>query len=456
LGGRGVQAVDGREMVRRLLPWYLLHRFRNVVLAVEVEEEEGRGVARVREVELYVSPNAPYVFVPGASMMLYAPFIRARYEVAASGSGESEVVISGVEGFVAGFLPNGRYAKYTEKAFGEGVVGKRVKVRGEPDQFDIDVVAAGIARIVAGGWFAANIKTSLSREGWEFEPFAKGALKVITVAERRAEAEVSIMVRLFKVRYGGREVTAPGIVPGVAAFFADDRSLPIADAGARDALIGFVKGVADVGRHFASLALLQRTARSTFTYTVGEASVPKAVREHLMKRSGGSGRLWLAGGRLHRGVRADFYLDLEGGGVVSDITIYPFSPPATLVLNYPPFNMAPLAATLHEQPRRFARLAELASKRLDRYRVEGALYVKELEPLAEAGVKFDDIKKALREGYPKLDTLEALLGKMDRVSYLGDVASMAYGRARRVDELLIASITPIEEKRGREGASITL
>jgi len=449
----GWARVDATRLAEGYLPFYLLSRFHNVLTTVQVEG--GGSALRVRNVELYYSKDrGADIYIPGASSLLSVRYISSQYTAEPAGDGENEVTITGVEGSVLGFIPSssGRFVRYTERAFGEDVVGVRVKVRGEPDQYTVDMAAGRIAKLEAGRRFAANVKAALNKEGWKFEQLGRAVLRTITVAEGRARAELTLYVRLFKVARGGREVTAPGVIPGVLAFFEDDGALPIGDGRVKDVLIGAAREIAEVGSHFTSLALLQSTSSARFTYIVGEARVPKAVREDLMKKGGGRKRFWLAGGRVARGARVDFYLDLEGGKVPVRVALLPqLSSPAIVALNFPPFDTAVLAAVVHDAKRQLGRLAEQASRRLERFKAEGAIYVKELEPLAEAGVAIEDVRRILREGYPRLDSLMSLVRKMDRVSYLGDVVAMTYGEARKVEELLISSIKPAEERREAEG-----
>jgi hypothetical protein len=426
------------EMARRILPWYLAPRFNNVISKVEIK---GKKAIVNRNVEIYVTSNMPYVFVPMASMMLYVPYLNSEFSIRRKNESETIVTINKIDGFVAGYLPDGKYAKFTENAIEKDVIGKEIIVHGEPHEFSINMVTRRIARINAAKYFANKVRYELKKNGWYFEPIGYGHVKAVKVVEGNAETRLEIRTTFFEVHYRGKSVTAPGIVPGVVSFFGNDKYLPIEDDKVKDTLLDFVKRVSDVGKSFSSLAILQKATKSTFGYVVGEADIPDTVKKELKSKSEGPW-YWITGSPTYRGVRSNYYLDLESNKIVLTLTFVPFSPPASLVLNYPPFHIAPLSAMVNERMNQLKYFADVVPDRLKRIGVDGTLYVDELEPLKDAGVRFDDIRRILREGYPKLSTLDKLLEKMDRISYLGDIASMTYGSIRKIDELLVSSIQP--------------
>jgi len=434
-----VSSSAADEMARRLLPWVLAPRFKNVVTSVEVEGE--KAVAR-RNVELYET-DAGGVMVPGASMFLYEPYLNTEYRVKITGRDKGYAVITAISGYVAGYMPNGEYVRYGYRTLRD-VVGKRIEFTGsEPDQFTVNMIARRLARISAARIFAANIKQALMEEGWKFELIGEGTIKKVYVREGNAATKVVIQTSFFAVYYDGRAYTAPGIVPGVLNFFADPNLSIVKRDDVRERLIEFLGRVSEVGSKFAPVSILQQATRSTFTYVIGEV-------EGLSKTGKAGGSQWVAGGPAYSGVRANVYADRNGKLLLS-LTFIPFSPPASLELNYPPYHIAPLAAMVRDRPRMLRYLADTAVKRLARQGADAVAYVDELEPLADAGVGFDELRRAMKEGYPKMETVETILDKMTRIEDVADVASLTYGEVRKVDELLVSEIRPPEKRAQRKG-----
>jgi len=442
-----MEVSNPKEMARRLLPWYLAPRFSNVITNVSLEGE--KAVVK-RNVDLYVTSNTPSLYIPASSMFLYVPYLASKYnfkEKSLRGD-RKEVTIMDIQGFVAGYMPNGRYAKFTDNAIRKDIVGNTITITGEPDDFSINMVAKTIARIESGKYFANKIRQDLKKNGWSFSPIGNGTIKAIKIVEGNAESKLQIVTTFFDVSYKNKKILAPGIVPGVISFFGDDNNLPIEDGRVKDTLIDFVKRVSDVGKSFSSVSMLQKATRSTFAYVIGDVSMTDTTKEDLKKRNGNNPWVWITGAPVHTNTRNNIYLDLETNKIIMATTFVPFSPPASLVINYPPFHLLPLSAVANERMGQLKYFAETIPRRLQKLRVDDVtVYADEFEPLGEAKIRFDDIRKILKEGYPKLETLDVMLDKMEKVSYLGDIASMVYGTVRKIDELLISTIKPKEKEK---------
>ena len=430
------------EQTRRLLPWYLAPRFHNVITSVKIKDS---SVIMRRNVEVYTTSSSPMVFVPLASMMLYTPYMEVEYNVRVSDVNLSDRIanIVKVKGFVSGYLPDGRYTKFTERAFADKVFEKEIVVEGEPSPFMISMVARRVARIESAKYFANKVRYELTKsKKWWFEPVGKGRVKVINVVEGNAMTKMEISTTFFDVRYKDYEpVTTPGIVAGVAHYFGNDETIPIENDKVKDFLIDFVKRIADVGKSFTPISVLNKVNRSTFSYVIGDAEIPDHVK---VKLTGKDKPLWhwVTSTSVYRGVKTSFYVDPASSKVIMSVTFLPFYPPASLVLNYPPFHLAPLSAVVNERLKQLKYMSDRVEKALLKEGIEAVLYPDELEPLSDAGVTFDEIKDLMKRGYPPIRHLEGLLEKMDRVSYLTDVAGLTLGKIQKVDEMLISSITP--------------
>lgn len=457
------------DQVRKLLPWYLAPRFNNTITSVSIKD---KSVIVNRNVEVYTTSSSPYVFIPIASMMLYVPYLNVGYTVAPEPNEDKKIArIVKVNGSVGGYLPNGKYAKFTERVFADKIYEKEIEITGKPSDFSISMVARVIARIESAKYFASKIKYTLEKtEKWKFDPIGKGHIKAINIAEGNAMTKIEINTTFFDVIYKDYgEVKSPGIVAGVSHFFKNDNTLPVENSKVKDYLIEFAKRISDVGKSFTTLAILHKATRSSFSYVIGEAEIPDSVKRELVGKDKPLWH-WITGVPVYRGVRGNFYLDPNTNKVIMTITFHPFYPPASVVLNYPPFHLTPLSAMVNERMKQLKYVSGLVESRLRKRGIEVTLYPDELEPLSEAGVTFDELRNTLKKGYPYIYQLERLLEKMDKVSYLGDVSTLTLGKIQKIDEMLISSITPkktkqtveepasdeLEEKVKRKRVSITL
>lgn len=436
------------EMTRRILPWYLLPRFNNTILKVSIKDE--KAILK-RNIELYTTSNMPYAFIPVASLLLYIPYIKPEYSVNKVDKKKNEITINKIDGFISGYLPDGRYTKITGETIGKDIVGNEISIRGDPRDFPIGMVARRLSRIIAGKYFANKVKYYLKNKGWFFDIKGVGNIKLITIKEGNAITNIEIPTTFFEVRYHNKTIVSPGIIPGVSYFFLDNNDLPIESEPVKENLINFVNRIADIGKSFSSISILQNATKSSFGYAIGEANFSDDIKNTLKNESKNKYWYWLGGVPTYRGVRNNFYVDIESKKLIMTISFTPPSPPASLVLNYPPFHLLPLSAMAKERIKQLRIVANKIMKpRLKKIGVDGTFYIDEIEPLADANVKFDDIKKILKEGYPKIETLDMLLEKMDKISYIGDITSMAYGEMRKINEIMISTIKSKEEKKDEE------
>ena len=68
------------------------------------------------------------------------------------------------------------------------------------------------------------------------------------------------------------------------------------------------------------------------------------------------------------------------------------------------------------------------------------------EALADAGITFDEVRDVLKDGYPRFVHLRPLLEKAEKLGYIGDVMSHAYGKETKVEEILIKELKPLIKK----------
>ena len=70
--------------------------------------------------------------------------------------------------------------------------------------------------------------------------------------------------------------------------------------------------------------------------------------------------------------------------------------------------------------------------------------------LADAKITFNDVRRVVLEGYPRLGTLRRLLEKVEALGSVGDVMSLAYGKETVVDEMMIKQLAPQRRRERRE------
>lgn len=414
-------------MVREVLPWVLLSRFHNVVLTVEIE---GDKAVLHRNVELYISGGRNRVFLPGASSLLYVPFLRAEFEM-----GGGRVTIKDVEASVKGYTFNGEPTVIRSVA--KRVKGKPIHVRGRFSEFHAMNVARWMVRVEAGKVFAGLNKRNAEKSGWRFTHVGEGTVENVVYEEAGHYAEKDVKTNLYSVRTPWDEVyTSPGIVPALLKGLAKkpDEVIGPDRYGELEPLLGDIRSL---GMKFTDVALLSSTSRGKFTYIVGKIDPAYARGRPYVK---------LGATRPHRNVWFTLYATREGN-IVAVVTLYPFVPPAVVVLNYPPFDIAPLAAAFYSGIKYVDRLERSVRKKLEREGVEYELYLDDLKVLSEAGVRAYQLKEFLKEGYPSVEAVRGLLDRLARLEDVADVVSLTYGEKSRVERLLVANLAVREQEK---------
>lgn len=429
-----------REVARRVLPWVLLTKFRNVVMNLPLSELKP-GRHEIRNIEYYVTTTSPEVHVPAASSLLYIPFIKFSYDVMKD---SNEVVIKDVSGIVRGYFYDGTSRGYRIENLEEEVrkrTGRPTTLTYEDSvsKFDIEGVLRAFYRLEAGKLFAAHLSAhSRKKDGITFSNLGRMKNISVVVEERGVSITVDLKVSVFEVCGKGVCFKAPGVVPGLLYLLHAGLLKPL-DGEAADVLNSTIKTIANVGDRLSPVSggILQSTNKARFIYVVGE----------LDEKNEEEGRRRRLAWDLIRGVRVSFYANERTGGIEMVVTMYPFNPPAIIVMNYPPFNLAPISALLKDRYWQLKRLADKAYQRLKSIGLDGAVYIREMTSLADAGITIYDVKTALREGYPRIETIEKMLSGFEKVGRLGDIMSLAIGRVEKVDKLLVTFLGMEEESK---------
>lgn len=438
---------EPREVARRVLPWVLLPRFLNVVTRLPLPErlEPGKTYV-VRELELYVTNDAG-VYVPGASTLLVVPHLSYRTE---RDEAERVVRVLDIEGSIYGFMPDGTPARYRASTIVEKEGIPEIRYGDRYSDFSLDVVLRNALRLSAGKYFAYKVESAMRRRGVFFSRGGVVKMRNVVVRERGVVAEIPLTISLYTVTYRGERLRAPGVVPGVLDLIGRGL-LETVGGEARTVLDSFLERVSSVGKRLSPVsgAILHRTSRTRFHYYIGEVSASESVVRALRSREGD--RVWLAGGPMGKGTGAwvTVYADLRNMKAYAAVSLLPLSTPAAVVLNYPPFSIAPLSALMGEGSGRLGDLLERAGERARRLGLDVGFYDRDLAVLADAGIGFREVKQILRDGYPRLEHLEPVLEKTERLGDIGDIMSMALGPVYKVDKLLVTLAEPVREERSR-------
>lgn len=441
------------EVARRVLPWVLLTRFRNVITHLPLLELTP-GKHEIRNIECYVTTTSPEVHVPAASSLLYVPFIKF---TADTDKANKEIVVREVDGRVVGYFYDGTYRAYSIQKLEEEVrkrSGEPTTLRYEEpiSRFDIESVLRTFYRFEAGKLFAAHLAAhAKKKDRITFSNLGRMKELTVVVEERGVSLTVDMKISMFMVCADDKNCfKVPGVVPGLLHLLHKGLVKPVTGE-AEDVLNNTIKRISDVGDRLSPVSggILQSTNRARFTYVVGE----------LDKQSEEGRRRWLTEDVIN-GVRVGFYANERTGDIEMVTTVYPFNPPAVVVMNYPPFNLAPVTGLLRDRYWQVKRVADRAYWRLKQLGFDGAIYLREMAGLADAGISVQDVKRALREGYPRVDTVERMLDGFEKVGALGDIMSLAIGRVEKVDRLLITFLGKEEkkatEKKEEEGEEIKL
>ncbi len=437
------------KIATRILPWIILPRFNNVALSLAVNKER---IVISRGVEYYVSTNSR-LFIPSASTFIYSPFLRSSVKLVEMDD-KTYVNIDDIEGFFSGFLPSGMYVKIpVDKVRSQLETDlSTTPLTGVVTRYNTMLLINSLARLRAGSIFAGIVKSHVEKRfGVEFRLIGEGVVNVITINEKGAKGSFEIRTRFYEMRHGdGNTKVVPGIVPGI--LYLINQGFRFADnTKAYETVESVLEEMYDVGSRFTSVSLVQTTTRGKFTYVIGEleGDVEKWSRRNLSRVT-----LRDVGRRAYRGVTSNIVLDFSSEKVLLSIEFDRFAPPAQAVLNYAPLNMTPISAMVNQRLKFLKFQTALARERArSRYGVEATFYIDELSPLGESGITFDDINRAYKEGYIKIDTIRKLLDKMDRVSYIGDISSFAYGDLHKIDEITLASIKPVGKGAGGKAKS---
>lgn len=427
--------LSPREVARRALPWIITPEFKNLLL-----EMPGRDVESYPEIILN---DIVTVYIPGASRFLVSSKVSFDMDIDRR---RRKIAVNIVEGYVYGFLPNGQYIKLRpEKVLKNTTI--ELSYKNSYTEFAVANIVKNYLRISAGPVFAAIAEQYAEKNGIWFSKAGEPKKVKVILAEREVYTEITFPTKLYRAGTMDKKeiVTAPGIIPAILALIRRQAFNPV-KGEAYDIVKNFLKDVTSVGKRLVTLTpTLQSTSKTKFTYIAGEASGPDQVFDRMGKAQK---LVWLTGGKAHRGTRVDFYLNTENRKIYMTISILPFSAPATTILNYPPYNIAPLAALMHDSYNTVRYLAGTAKKHLASQGLKTGLYIDDYAVLADAKLSINEIRRLLIDGYPRLENLYKILGKLEKLGYVGDIMAHAYGKESKVDIRLLEEVKRVigEEK----------
>jgi len=457
------RAMTAEERASGALPWELQWRFQNVILSLP--EAEARARRSTGDRYLVVNEVTKSVFIAGSSTFLYVP--RVEYEKQDYPE-RGELVVKVADGLVGGRLPDGDKVWYSASTAlkvraeaGEPAGEIKVRYSGEYSDWMVDAVVRDHLRLSASPLMAARVKEFAKRHGITFARLEGKREIEVLIEAKTVRTTIKLETHAYLMKDGsGRAQTVPGVVPGVLRAISSRRLKPLEDyPDAEQALQDFMKDVASVGEKLVPVsAVLQGTHKTRFTYIAGEADGSEGRFNRVKEKLESQGRklLWLGGTRLSRGVWGSFNFDPESRKVLFSVHIEPDSPPATVVLNYPPFNLTPIAAVAYEKPEALTKGVRESARRLGAYGLSVASYADDYEVLADAKITFNDVRRVVLEGYPRLGTLRRLLEKVEALGTVGDVMSLAYGKETVVDEMMIKQLAPQRRRERREEEEVTL
>ena len=453
------------EVARRVLPWYLLPKFSNVLTSLGSK----RDIESYKAIKTDLVVNeVTTVYIPGASRFLLVPHVEFE---AVDNQEEKQVEVRVMDGWVHGFLPDGRYAKFLTKTLLKDEEVIPIKYERSYTDFAVDTVVRNYLRIRAGPLFAYKVERFGREHGVAFyktvPDYLYGAKNVaatvakVVIREKTVFTEITLPVYLYELSYKGEYLgVVPGIVPGILHLIGKDKLDTLKDnPDAKQALTDFVSEVAEVGKRVApiSSATLQATSKSRFTYIIGEADGPKTVFEDIARKLGKNRSLmWITGAPAYRGVRVNFYLNPHNQKIYMTISILPFSAPAVVVLNYPPFNIAPLAALVNQRMNFLRFNLNKVKDYLDKRGIDAGFYDMDYEVLSDAGITFDEVRATLKDGYPRLENLKVLLEKAEKLGYVGDLMAQVYGKESRIEEILVKELKPLMKKEAKKEMEKTI
>jgi len=456
--------VKADELVRRTLPWYVMSRFQNALLSIPDVVVEQRINEKYVKVDLKTRQVAG-IFVPGASRFLVSGYVnfeivedtkkkqeetwrRTMYE-----HNEYKLMVNIKSGFVYGFLPNGKYVKfYQDKIVKNELV--EVKYKDEYSLGQVADVLRNYLRLSASPLFGAVVSKYAKKIGIEMTEVESGIVPEIIIKEGKLYTRVVLPTNIYRVKYNDFRFRSPGVIASILFLMSNNMLDPLQEnPEARGLLSDFIKRVDEVGRSLAGVSgsLLQSTSKSSFTYIIGE--VKETSNTANLKNPIGLGTFW-----INKYTTMRFTLQ-PSRIITTTITVRPFSSPATVVLNYTPFNIAPLSALMNEGKSSLSFAKEKVTSILRKKGFEPGFYDTDYEVLSDANITFEDVRKILRDGYPKLESLNVVLEKSEKLGYIGDVISHAYGSEVKVDKILIRELTSIskkESKKENEGEEILI
>lgn len=423
--------MESEELARRCLPWLLMSRFSNLLLSLRKPIKYDR----------LVGTDVAGVFVPAASSFVVVDRVDYSY-LPSEKPGTVAVKVTG--GYAYAFLPNGEKVVFGSRRIAREVGTVEVRhSRKKVNDYQVSAVVRDVARLRLGGVFAAVVKKYARELGYYFEP-GKRSTVTVKVRSGDAVATYTFEVTTYHLLYGDALINvAPGVVPAILHLIRESPGNVFPQA-AVDALSGVVDRYRELGERVMPLVpVLQGTGHGSFLYVLGELEQSKP---------GGSAKT-LATRRLGKGVEGSVILDEKNGKLLLRVAFRPFSPPALVALNYPPFNIAPLAVAANSE-----KYWDLVKAALDRAKKAGAKitweYSAEYAALADATLTADDVRVAMREGYPSIKTLDAIAEKISALSDVADIVSHAYGRTHiaTIDEILVNGLHVGESEGEQEKA----
>lgn len=435
------------------MPWIMLSKFRNVVKGLPISDSNVRlGEVNVRNVEYYTTERGR-IITPASSSLMIPSFIKVYTEEEMDEDyEETKIIVKNLEGYVYGFMFDGTYFRVdANKLLGNGIDLQKKK---NYSDYELNDTVKKVLRLRAGKLFTAYNKSILrKRYGIELQNTGiHGGIKKLIINNKSIIAREDFETSFFTILNDKEEIKYPGVMSALLSLIYNKKVYP--SGKTREIIDEFLKELSTVGKSVApfSEAILQATGNNAFVYNLGEIKMKEKDKERY-RREGQSNRIHLFSKWLDKLVYGEIYANANTDKVYLDLSFYPNNTVAQIEFNYPPFSVLPLSAVVYSKKDAFDKLINGAKTIANKNNIDLTLDSKDFDVLANAGVSTDDIAKAMKEGYPKIDTLLNLLDKSSKLSNIGDIFNLLMGKANRVDTILVSIDRISSEKEDEDEAN---
>ena len=427
-----------RSVESGYLPYILLPKFDNVVTTID------------RKGDNYIIPHDVYVGHDGiihfsaASSFIHNVYMKSTFELVEEDK-RQYAVISDLEATTMAFVPTiGEYRYFGEKTM-RNIIGHKIEVKSrDPSDFDINMIARRLARLESGAILASIIKRDLGKAGWSFEKIRSGMYEIILTTSQGVRSRYEMKINIFRVSNGSIEFLVPGVIPALLVIYSDPDLGFIKDGSVRLKVRDTINSLIEVGRSVSDIAILQNTTSGGYNYVIGEVS-----NKDRLRRIRGDRLIYITSMRLYKGIAGHIFVNRDTGVVLLSVKQYITSPPANIVMSYPPLYLAPLIGVLNSSMSSLKGLVKTGEREARRrFGLELNTYIDELDPLMESRITLKDINRMRREGYPSLQSIEHTLKEIEKLGDISDIISMTYSVSNmpKLSRYLLTTSRPVERK----------